>query len=242
MFVHNENDEPSGHDRTRVDSVESHRRRAHCTRTDLLRVGDPLTEAVSGHGRLGLGRRKRALAVDVDEDGADDDAVEHLGTLSCEKKGKAERKRISSAHDATATQQQAPSAWKQRKERDDTHAELGELEPEDEEALEGKVPGEVVEDDAAGEALDKGEEAKDDPVRQPLDVVLVAGALERLDGEVGGQGPADEIRDGGRERVDRVEEDEEDGDAEEGVALGHLRALLERVEERVLGELAGAGA
>ena len=119
-----------------------------------------------------------------------------------------------------------------------THAELRELEPEDEEALEGKVPGEVVEDDAAGEALEEGEEAEDDPVGQPLHVVLVAGALERADGEVGGGGPADEIRDGGRERVDAVEEDEEEGGAEEGVALGHLRALLERVQERVLGELA----
>ena len=70
----------------------------------------------------------------------------------------------------------------------------------------------------------------------------MTGALERLDGEEGGGGPADEVGDGGSEGVDRVEDDEEDGGAEEGVALGDLGALLERVEERVLGKLAGAGA
>ena len=122
--------------------------------------------------------------------------------------------------------------------KENTHAELGELEPEDEDALEGKVPGEVVEDEAEGEALEEGEGAEDGPVGEPLDVILVSGALESLDGEVGGDGPADEIRDGGCKGVDGVEDGKENDGTEEGVALGHLGALLERVQDGVLGELA----
>ncbi len=121
-----------------------------------------------------------------------------------------------------------------------THAELGELEPEDEDALEGEVPGEVVEDDAEGEGLEEVEEAEDDPVSKPLDVVGVTRRLEGLDGEEGGERPADEVGHGLREGVDAVEDGEEDDGAEEGVALGHLRALLEGVQDGVLGELAVA--
>ena len=119
-----------------------------------------------------------------------------------------------------------------------TYAEGRELEPENEQALEGEIPGEVIEHNAEGEALEEVEEAEHDPVREPLDVVLVAGALKGLDGEVGGQSPADEIRDGGCEGVDRVEDGKENDGTEEGVALGHLGALLERVQDGVLGELA----
>ena len=119
-----------------------------------------------------------------------------------------------------------------------TYAELGELEPEDEDALEGKVPGEVVEDDAEGKGLEEVEEAKDDPVRQPLDIVLVAGGFESLDGEEGGNSPADEVGDGRREGVERMEDGNEDDGTEEGIALGDLSATLEFVESRVLGELA----
>lgn len=71
-----------------------------------------------------------------------------------------------------------------------TNSESGELEPEDEDALEGVVPGEVVEDDARGEGLDKVEEPEHDPVRQPLDVICVSRRLDSLDGEVGGKYPA----------------------------------------------------
>ena len=57
---------------------------------------------------------------------------------------------------------------RQKTPKENTHAELRELEPEDEDALEGKVPGEVVEDDGGGESLEEGEDAEDDPVRRPL--------------------------------------------------------------------------
>ena len=81
---------------------------------------------------------------------------------------------------------------------------MRELEPEDEDALEGEVPGDVVEDDTEADRLNEGEEAEDDPVREPLDVVLVAGGLKGLDREEGGKGPTDEIRNGRGERVDGV--------------------------------------
>lgn len=55
-----------------------------------------------------------------------------------------------------------------------TYASDRELEPEDEDGLEREVPGKVVEDDAEGEGLEEVEEAEDDPVGQPLDVVIVA--------------------------------------------------------------------
>lgn len=114
-----------------------------------------------------------------------------------------------------------------------TYAEGRELEPENEQALEGEIPGEVIEHNAEGEALEEVEEPKDDPVRQPLNVVLVTGRLECLDGEVRGEGPADEVRHGRGGDVDGVEDGEDDDGTDECVALRDLRALLERVEERV---------
>ena len=120
-----------------------------------------------------------------------------------------------------------------------THAELRELEPEDEYTLEGEIPGEVVEDDTEREGLEEVEETENDPVREPLDISGVARALERLDGEIGGKSPAHEIRDRRGKRVDGVENSKQDDGTEESVALGHLSALLERVQSRVLGELAG---
>ena len=120
-----------------------------------------------------------------------------------------------------------------------TYASDRELEPEDEDGLEGEIPGEVVEDDAESEAFREVEEAEDDPVREPLDVIGVARALERLDGEIGGKSPAHEIRDRRRKRVDGVENSKQDDGTEESVALGHLSALLEGVQDGILGELAG---
>jgi len=44
---------------------------------------------------------------------------------------------------------------------------LGELEPEDKDGLEGKVPWEVVEDNSESKRLEIGQESKDDPVGEP---------------------------------------------------------------------------
>lgn len=69
---------------------------------------------------------------------------------------------------------------------------LREHEPDDSESLDGVVPGNVVEDDA-GEGLEESEHAEDDPVGEPLDVILRLGALERLEREVGGDEEAEEV-------------------------------------------------
>ena len=72
---------------------------------------------------------------------------------------------------------------------------------------------------------------------QPLSIVIVSRSLECSEGEVGGEGPAEEV---GEEAGEDVEEDEggEDGnDGEDGVGFGDLRLLFELVELGVLGQL-----
>ena len=70
-----------------------------------------------------------------------------------------------------------------------------------------------------------------------MDVVVGRGRLDGFEGEIGGEGPADEVGDDCGERVDEVEESEEGDDAEDRVGLGYLCALLNVAEDRVLCEL-----
>jgi hypothetical protein len=119
----------------------------------------------------------------------------------------------------------------------DTHASSGELEPENENGLEGIVEGEVVEDHADGKGLDEIEEAKDDPVRQPLDVITLFRGLEGAEAKVGGKSPADEVGGGRGEGVDKDEEGAEDGATEDEGRLGDLRAGLDVDKDRVAREL-----
>lgn len=63
------------------------------------------------------------------------------------------------------------------------------------------------------------------------------GRFDGLEGEVGGQTPSDEVRNGGGERVERVENDDKDESTNNGVGLGDLCALFEVVQDGVLGEL-----
>ena len=117
------------------------------------------------------------------------------------------------------------------------NSESGELEPEDQKRLEGVVPGDVVEENAEGERLDKGESAEDDPVSQPLNIVLRSRCFERLEGQIGGEGPAKEVRDGCSERVEGVEEEEENDGANDQVSLGDLSAFFQRLQRGVVVEL-----
>lgn len=71
--------------------------------------------------------------------------------------------------------------------------ERGELEPDNEDGLEGEVPREVVKDDTERKALEEVEEAEDDPVREPLNVIVMRGRLERLHRKVCGHRPAEEV-------------------------------------------------
>ena len=74
-----------------------------------------------------------------------------------------------------------------------TYPERWQLKPENEERLEGKVPRQIVQHDTERDAFQKVEEAKDDPVREPLGVVLMTGRLESPEREVSGDSPSDEI-------------------------------------------------
>lgn len=65
-----------------------------------------------------------------------------------------------------------------------TYPELRQLQPEDENRLECKIPGEVVEHDAQGKTLNEVEESKDDPVRKPLHIILGTWTFNRLEREI----------------------------------------------------------
>lgn len=58
-----------------------------------------------------------------------------------------------------------------------------------------------------------------------------------LDREESGKAPSKEIRNRGGERIEAMEDNQQDDTADEGVSLGHLRALFESRQKRILGEL-----
>lgn len=75
------------------------------------------------------------------------------------------------------------------------------------------------------------------PVSEPLDIIIVTGALDSLDGEVGGEEPSDEVGDGGSESVDEDQEGEEGDSSDSAISLGNVGLLLELVGKGVPGEL-----
>jgi hypothetical protein len=111
------------------------------------------------------------------------------------------------------------------------------LQPDDKDCLENIVPGDIVEDKAESKALEEVEEAKDDPVGQPLNVVMRRRGLEGFEGEVGRETPADKVGDGCSERVDEEEQGDEKESTEDSIVLGDLRALLQGVENRIFSKL-----
>jgi len=112
-----------------------------------------------------------------------------------------------------------------------------ELQPEDEEGLDNVVPGKVVEDDTEGEALEESEEPEDNPVGEPLDVILRAGCFKGLERQVSGKGPAHEVGHGACKGVEHVEEGYEGDTAENSISFWDLGALLESVEDGIFREL-----
>lgn len=111
------------------------------------------------------------------------------------------------------------------------------MEPDDEDGLEGEVPGEVVQDYTEREALSEVEEPEDDPICEPLDIILVSGGLEGFEREERGKSPANEVGHGASEGVDKVEKSEEDNTAKNEISFGHLCALFELVQDGVFREL-----
>ena len=97
--------------------------------------------------------------------------------------------------------------------RHHTHPHVGQLQPQHKHGLERIVPRHIVENESRRNALRKVEKAKDDPVGEPLDVILCAGELKGFKGEVGGEGPSDKVGDWCGEGVDKVEESDEEDSA-----------------------------
>lgn len=69
---------------------------------------------------------------------------------------------------------------------------LGQHQPYDGQRLEGVVPGDIVQHDI-DERLEEREHAKDDPVSEPLNVILGRRALQRLEREVGRDKEANQV-------------------------------------------------
>jgi hypothetical protein len=111
------------------------------------------------------------------------------------------------------------------------------LEPDDEDRFEGKIPREVVKHQTERDALGEVEEPKDDPVCKPLNVILVSGGLERLEGQECWNCPSNEARHGAGKRVDKMEKSEEKNAAKYGVGFRNLGALFERIQNRIFHEL-----
>lgn len=113
----------------------------------------------------------------------------------------------------------------------------GKLQPKNEGGLDREVPGEVVEDDTKGDALEESEEAENDPVSQPLDVIVMSGALDSDVGQISRECPSNEVRDGQRKGVDEDEKKEGDDAGDGAVCFRYTSPVLHLDEERVLAEL-----
>lgn len=111
------------------------------------------------------------------------------------------------------------------------------MEPDDEDGLEGEVPWEIVQDHPKHEALSEIEEAKDDPICEPLDIILVPGALESFEREECGKSPANEVGYGPSEGVDKVEKSEEEDTAKNEISFRHLCALFKLVQDGIFRKL-----
>jgi hypothetical protein len=113
----------------------------------------------------------------------------------------------------------------------------GKLEPEDKEGLEGIVEGEIVKNHSQGEGFEEIEEAEDNPVREPLDIIIMTGRLESLEREISWEEPSNEVRGRGSEGVNEDENRSESDSTPDQEGLRDLSTLLKVVEDRVLGEL-----
>jgi len=115
----------------------------------------------------------------------------------------------------------------------------GQEEPDGENGLEDKVQRKPVEDEAEHHRFTEVQGAEDDPVCEPLLVIVGARALNSLDGEVRGQSPSDDV--GNRlSEAEHVEEDQDDrgsAESENTVCLWDPGPCLEVSEHGVLAEL-----
>ena len=85
-----------------------------------------------------------------------------------------------------------------------TYSESGQLQPKEKDSLDWEVPREVIEDHAEGGTFDKIEEGENDPVCEPLNIVIGGRRLDGSEGEEGRDNKADQIGDGCRKGIHQV--------------------------------------
>jgi len=107
--------------------------------------------------------------------------------------------------------------------------------PQDQNELEDVVEGEPV--DGIDNALKDGEESIDNPICQPLSIINLATAEQRLQGVVSRDDEAGEVDEKLAANVEEDKEEVETDEAEEDVDLGDIGLLLEIVEDGVLAKL-----
>lgn len=88
------------------------------------------------------------------------------------------------------------------------------LTPDGEKGLENKVHRNPVENRPQTHGLDEVKRTKDDPIGQPLLVIVGLRRLNGQDGKISGESPADEVGDG-LGKAKHIEEDEKDRAASE---------------------------
>lgn len=111
-----------------------------------------------------------------------------------------------------------------------------EREPEEEDKLEDVVEGEPVDD--LDEALNHSEKREDDPVSQPLSIILLVVSEEGTKRVVARDDETSEVGQKLASEVEDNEEEVESADTDGGIGFGNTSLLLEVVEGGVLGELA----
>lgn len=111
-----------------------------------------------------------------------------------------------------------------------------EREPEEEDKLEDVVEGEPVDD--LDETLNHSEKREDDPVSQPLSIILLVVSEEGTKRVVARDDETSEVGQKLASEVEDNEEEVESADTDGGIGFGNTSLLLEVVEGGVLGELA----
>jgi len=112
---------------------------------------------------------------------------------------------------------------------------LGKGHPEDEDKLEGVIEGEPI--NCVHSALKHGEECIGNPVRQPLSVVNLGGAEQRVQGVIAGNDEAGNVDEKFASNVEEDQEEVESAETEDHIDLGNRRLLFQVVEEFILGQL-----
>jgi len=113
-------------------------------------------------------------------------------------------------------------------------ASLRELEPENEEGLEGIVEWKIIKDHSQSDRFSEVEETEDNPVCEPLDIIFVTRAFDGLEGEISGKSPSNEVGNWSSECVDEDEKGENKDASEDEEGFGDLSASFEIVKDWVL--------